>query len=59
MPTISSSHFLSSDQPTNETDGRPIDNVIFRHRCRLCLKVLGSDSALQIHMRSHTGRLVR
>jgi len=28
---------------------------IFKHRCRLCLKVLGSDSALQIHMRSHTG----
>jgi len=31
---------------------------IFKHRCRLCLKVLGSDSALQIHMRSHTGRSV-
>ena len=30
-------------------------STMFKHRCRLCLKVLGSDSALQIHMRSHTG----
>lgn len=26
-----------------------------RHRCRFCHKVFGSDSALQIHIRSHTG----
>ena len=26
-----------------------------RHRCRYCGKVFGSDSALQIHIRSHTG----
>lgn len=32
-------------------------SAVFKHRCRLCLKVLGSDSALQIHMRSHTGLL--
>lgn len=27
----------------------------FKHRCRFCGKVFGSDSALQIHIRSHTG----
>ena len=27
----------------------------WRHRCRLCLKVFGSASALEIHTRSHTG----
>ena len=27
----------------------------FKHRCRYCGKVFGSDSALQIHVRSHTG----
>ncbi|XP_060110712.1 sal-like protein 2 [Heteronotia binoei] len=26
-----------------------------RHKCRFCGKVFGSDSALQIHLRSHTG----
>lgn len=29
----------------------------FKHRCRYCGKVFGSDSALQIHIRSHTGNL--
>lgn len=27
----------------------------FKHRCRYCGKIFGSDSALQIHLRSHTG----
>ncbi|GFY73182.1 sal-like protein 1 [Trichonephila inaurata madagascariensis] len=31
------------------------DEAFFRHRCRFCGKVFGSDSALQIHIRSHTG----
>lgn len=26
-----------------------------KHRCRFCGKIFGSDSALQIHLRSHTG----
>lgn len=27
----------------------------FKHRCHLCGKIFGSDSAVQIHIRSHTG----
>ncbi|KAM7397199.1 hypothetical protein PAMP_020191 [Pampus punctatissimus] len=30
-------------------------NSFFKHTCRFCFKVLGSDSALQVHLRSHTG----
>ncbi|CAL1610627.1 unnamed protein product [Knipowitschia caucasica] len=31
------------------------DDPFFKHKCRFCAKVFGSDSALQIHLRSHTG----
>uniref|UniRef100_A0A8C4QH55 Homeotic protein spalt-major n=1 Tax=Eptatretus burgeri TaxID=7764 RepID=A0A8C4QH55_EPTBU len=31
------------------------DDGFFKHKCRFCSKVFGSDSALQIHLRSHTG----
>ena len=31
------------------------DDPNFKHRCKFCGKVFGSDSALQIHIRSHTG----
>lgn len=31
------------------------DEAFFKHKCRFCGKVFGSDSALQIHLRSHTG----
>ncbi|KAG8437692.1 hypothetical protein GDO86_008410 [Hymenochirus boettgeri] len=33
----------------------PSDEAFFKHKCRFCAKVFGSDSALQIHLRSHTG----
>jgi len=33
------------------------DDPFFKHRCRYCQKVFTSDSALQIHIRSHTGSL--
>lgn len=35
-------------------DGTP-DDPALKHRCRYCGKIFGSDSALQIHLRSHTG----
>ncbi|XP_026112904.1 sal-like protein 3 isoform X1 [Carassius auratus] len=31
------------------------EDPFFKHKCRFCSKVFGSDSALQIHLRSHTG----
>ncbi|XP_026058914.1 sal-like protein 1 [Carassius auratus] len=34
---------------------RPSEDCIFKHKCKFCAKVFGSDSALQIHLRSHTG----
>ncbi|KAL7401509.1 hypothetical protein ABVT39_000847 [Epinephelus coioides] len=33
----------------------PSKEFLFKHRCRFCSKGFGSDSALQIHLRSHTG----
>ncbi|KAG9281049.1 sal-like protein 1 [Astyanax mexicanus] len=32
-----------------------LDEGLFKHKCRFCAKIFGSDSALQIHLRSHTG----
>uniref|UniRef100_A0A8C2CHX8 Spalt-like transcription factor 1b n=1 Tax=Cyprinus carpio TaxID=7962 RepID=A0A8C2CHX8_CYPCA len=34
---------------------RPAEDCTFKHKCIFCAKVFGSDSALQIHLRSHTG----
>lgn len=36
-----------------ESDGR--NDPFSKHQCRYCDKIFGSDSALQIHIRSHTG----
>ncbi|XP_076338075.1 sal-like protein 1 isoform X2 [Tachypleus tridentatus] len=30
-------------------------SMLSRHQCRYCRKIFGSDSGLQIHIRSHTG----
>ena len=43
--------FSVSKDKDYERKGEPF----FKHRCRYCGKVFGSDSALQIHVRSHTG----
>ncbi|KAF0293915.1 Homeotic protein spalt-major [Amphibalanus amphitrite] len=42
----------AADGPGGRRDPQPSSA---RHRCRYCGKVFGSDSALQIHIRSHTG----
>lgn len=34
---------------------KSVDDAAMKHRCRYCGKVFGSYSALQIHLRSHTG----
>lgn len=39
-----SAHMLSSKES------------LFKRKCRFCTKVFGSDSALQVHLRSHTGK---
>ncbi|XP_055508435.1 sal-like protein 4 [Leucoraja erinacea] len=31
------------------------EESFFKHKCKFCGKVFGNDSALQIHIRSHTG----
>ncbi|KAJ8303218.1 hypothetical protein KUTeg_019614 [Tegillarca granosa] len=59
-PPISSILPLSSSAGINvssvvEHSKYVSDDPFFRHKCRLCHKVFGSDSALQIHVRSHTG----
>lgn len=36
-------------------DNAKTNDPILKHRCRYCGKIFGSDSALQIHLRSHTG----
>ncbi|NWT00001.1 SALL4 protein, partial [Mionectes macconnelli] len=39
---------VSESKPTAE-------EPFFKHKCKFCGKVFGNDSALQIHLRSHTG----
>ena len=34
---------------------KPKDKVLYKHKCKYCSKVWGTDSSLQIHLRSHTG----
>lgn len=52
-------NFLSSGTSEGQSYAGSSDDPFFKHKCRLCGKVFGSDSALQIHIRSHTGRYSR
>lgn len=40
---------------SKSADGDDRTEPACKHRCRYCSKIFGSDSALQIHLRSHTG----
>nr|XP_056701373.1 sal-like protein 4 isoform X1 [Euleptes europaea] len=40
----------------NVSESKPnAEEPFFKHKCKFCGKVFGNDSALQIHLRSHTG----
>ncbi|XP_049822487.1 homeotic protein spalt-major-like isoform X2 [Aethina tumida] len=47
--------FRKSKGSISPYDSKGRNEPFFKHRCRYCGKVFGSDSALQIHIRSHTG----
>ncbi|XP_066480468.1 sal-like protein 4 [Tiliqua scincoides] len=40
----------------NVSESKPnVEEALFKYKCKFCGKVFGNDSALQIHLRSHTG----
>ncbi|XP_025955369.2 sal-like protein 4 isoform X2 [Dromaius novaehollandiae] len=39
----------------SESKPNAAEEPFFKHKCKFCGKVFGNDSALQIHLRSHTG----
>lgn len=46
------SFLVNGDGENNENNA---DDPANKHKCKFCEKVFGSDSAMQIHIRSHTG----
>ncbi|XP_061752962.1 sal-like protein 3b [Nerophis ophidion] len=49
-------HRKGKSQNVSLFESKPApEEPFFKHKCRFCAKVFGSDSALQIHLRSHTG----
>jgi hypothetical protein len=53
--TTTTSSSSNSSNSGNGHSKKEINLKSFRHRCQICSKIFGSDSAVQIHMRSHTG----
>ncbi|GFY59939.1 sal-like protein 3 [Trichonephila inaurata madagascariensis] len=53
--SMSRKSFLNGmDDDSRSKRNKDLDPAL-RHKCHFCGKLLGSDSALQIHLRSHTG----
>jgi hypothetical protein len=48
-----------SEEASKERQKYTADDPYFKYKCKFCYKVFGSDSSLQIHIRSHTGRTFR
>ncbi|CAF0785476.1 unnamed protein product [Brachionus calyciflorus] len=46
---------FTSQNETPQTSSCSSSSAPFKHKCHLCGKIFGSDSAVQIHVRSHTG----
>uniref|UniRef100_UPI00358DF9B8 sal-like protein 1 n=1 Tax=Myxine glutinosa TaxID=7769 RepID=UPI00358DF9B8 len=53
-PYVGLSRQLGGTKSGSDTKIQP-GEPFTKHKCRFCSKVFGSDSALQIHLRSHTG----
>lgn len=46
------------DEQKMERNKYTADDPYFKYKCKFCYKVFGSDSSLQIHIRSHTGEMI-
>lgn len=53
--TVSSSSQHTQQQHSGSSTNSSSASSNFKHRCGMCGKIFGSDSAVQIHIRSHTG----
>ena len=53
--TNSNANSMVNLPPSNGNNVSMLSPSSYKHRCHLCGKVFGSDSAVQIHIRSHTG----